>query len=95
MVNISFKYELGEKVRIKELGVDGHVIGLWYGDTGAKYQVAYFYHGDRQVEYLMDKEVRGINSDRVLGFKTNADYLREVDAQTKDVKGSHINFRAE
>lgn len=56
--NISFTYKLHDKVKIQELeNMDGVIVGLWYGDSGKKYLVRYFWNCEAKEVYFYENEI--------------------------------------
>lgn len=56
-----FSHSVNDKVLINALECKGRVVGLYYGDTGAQYQVRYFYNGAPQTVYFYGDEIEAIN----------------------------------
>jgi hypothetical protein len=56
-MTIETKYSLGDKVRIKELPVDGRVISVWVSTFGLQVEVRYFMDGKAQKEYFFEDEL--------------------------------------
>ena len=52
--SIEFTYAIGDRACITEIDVIGHVIGLYYGETGKQYQTTYFNGGEKVTAYLYD-----------------------------------------
>ncbi len=64
MTTIEYSFSLGDLVMIKELKVNGYVIGLFTGQYGSEYEVAYFYDGDLKKEYLFETMLEMKNNSR-------------------------------
>jgi hypothetical protein len=52
-----FDFTIGQKVTIQQLERKGRIVGLYYGDTGAQYQVRYFDNGAPQTVYFYRDEI--------------------------------------
>ena len=65
MPKISFKYELKESVKIKNINTKAMVIGYYYGENGIQYQVVYFINGERKVIYIYEEEIESLQGNGV------------------------------
>jgi hypothetical protein len=54
MTTVEYVFSIGDEVFIKDLTVNGHVIGLFTGQFGNEYEIAYFYDGALRKEYLFE-----------------------------------------
>lgn len=52
-----FDFGINDQVMIPALETKGRVVGLYYGDTGAQYQVRYFFNGCPQTVYFYRDEI--------------------------------------
>jgi hypothetical protein len=56
-MTIETKYNLGNRVRIKELNRDGTVLGFCIDADGLTYRTRYFDGGKPEIVYFLDKEL--------------------------------------
>lgn len=61
MQKVDFDFSINDEVKVKELGVIGHVVGLYYGETGKQYEVAYFYDGDFKKLFIYGFQLSFVN----------------------------------
>ena len=57
MVNVKFKFDIEEKVKVKEINVTGRVVSLLKDISGMQYQIVYWYNGDRKVIWSHEWEL--------------------------------------
>ena len=57
MIKVEFKYDIGDKVKVKDITVNGRVTGLLKDDEGIQYRVAYWYNGERKSTWMFDWEI--------------------------------------
>jgi len=55
-----FDLTINQPVMIPALETKGRVVGLYYGETGAQYQVRYFFNGSPQTVYFYRDEIEEI-----------------------------------
>lgn len=55
--NIAIKYNIRDKVYIKELKITGRVVSVWLTEHGLKYEVRYFDHAKVQSVYFYEDEL--------------------------------------
>ena len=46
------KFILGERVKIKELGITGRIMSLWITNRGTQYELSYFNNGKAELVYF-------------------------------------------
>lgn len=56
-LEIIFNYSLLDRVKIKEIGLSGVVIGLIYDNLGKQYLVAYWSNSERKTTWLINEEI--------------------------------------
>ena len=66
-MEIKFEYGIRDRVMILALNVVGMVVGLFYGESGRQYEVAYFLDGSKERTYLYSEEI-GVPDGSELGF---------------------------
>ena len=54
---ISAEYVPGDPVYIVPLETPGRVVSVWIGIHGMRYEVAYFYNGDRKEVFMRGEEI--------------------------------------
>lgn len=57
MPMMTLKFELGDRVKIVELKCSGRVVGIFVGDSGAQFNVRYFYNGEAKTVYFYTDEL--------------------------------------
>lgn len=57
---IRYAFGIGQTVRVKELELNGLVIGLWTGRMGNEIQVRVFTNGKHDNIYFMENELEDI-----------------------------------
>ena len=67
-MSIDFDYSLGDKVRITEIQISGHVVGLFYGESGKQYQVAYFVDGEMKTVFIYGFQLESATKNNQIGF---------------------------
>ena len=55
---IENKFNLQDKVKIIELGIEGVIVGIWVGNTGIEYKVRYIWQGIAYEVYFFDWEIK-------------------------------------
>lgn len=61
MINQVFLLELGQRVKLKALEVNGSVIAYFYDKNGPQYRVVYWYNGDRKECWMTFDELLKVN----------------------------------
>lgn len=69
-MKINFDFSIGDKVFIKDLNIMGVIVGLYYGDTGAQYQVSYIYDGIVRTGYMYKHFLSTEFAKNLMGFST-------------------------
>jgi hypothetical protein len=87
-MQIDFKYNLKDKVRIPQLETEGFVRGVYYGSRGPEYHISYFHEGARRVEYFFEEELS--ESKGTMGFINTSDILKEAEEKTKNVRPGRL-----
>lgn len=52
------KFNIKDKVSIKQLDWDGIILAIFIGETGIQYKVRYFYNGDAKEIYFYEEELQ-------------------------------------
>ena len=71
MIKIEFVFNIGDRVKIKEISRIGRVVSLYYAETGDQYEVAYFNEGESKHCYFYSFELVLVKDgeDFQFGFK--------------------------
>jgi len=68
--NYEFIFDIGQRVKIKDLNINGVVCGIFISKNEIEYSVRYFYDGNPKSVYFTPQELELINQDcSSLGFK--------------------------
>jgi len=59
-MNIEYKFNVGEKIKILELGLYGRVKSLWTGNRGNEIQVRFFCNGKSEEMYFYEDELESV-----------------------------------
>lgn len=57
MKKLEVRYVIEDRVRIKELEIEGRVLTIWAVPQGIKYEVRYFHNGDAKTVYFFEDEL--------------------------------------
>jgi hypothetical protein len=57
MKTITFKYELGQTIKIKAIGMPGQIDALSFGPNGEEFRVVYWNNGQRYSVWMYDWEI--------------------------------------
>ena len=57
---VQLHHELGDRVKIKEIDLQGRVVSIWITSTGTKYQVRYFWNCEIQEVYFYSDELEQV-----------------------------------
>jgi len=57
MKQIKIRWDINDRVMIKELKTIGGVISIWIVSRGTQYEVRYFYNGDAKSIYFFENEL--------------------------------------
>ena len=61
-MNIEYKYELNEKVKILPFeGKEGRIIGIYYSHYGLKYYTSYYADCEDKYAYFYEEELEAIS----------------------------------
>lgn len=69
-MNVEFKHNLKDIVRINALNITGIVVGYYYSETGITYKIAYFLDGSRAVDFLYEEEISKPSGHESAGYST-------------------------
>ena len=67
--NYEFIFEIGQKVKIKDLNITGIICGIYISRAEIEYSVRYFYDGNPKSVYFSQTEIELVDDKDVLGFK--------------------------
>lgn len=56
-VKLESKFEIGDKVKIKETEHSGRIMSVWWTAIGAQLEVRYFHEGKINKEYFFEDEI--------------------------------------
>lgn len=54
---VDFKFDIEQRVKIKELELTGTVISLWYGRRGKEYEVRYCSNSEYKQIYFYEQDL--------------------------------------
>lgn len=54
---MDLKFNIGDKIKIKELDREGRVHSIWFTKHGIEFQVRYFYNGEIKEVYFYEDEI--------------------------------------
>ena len=57
MIKVEFRYDISDKVKVKDITVNGRVTGLLKDDDGLQYRIVYWYNGERKSTWMFDWEI--------------------------------------
>jgi len=54
---LTHDFKIKDRVRIKELEIDGIIISIWFTDSDIQYEVRYFFNGKAEKIYFYKDEL--------------------------------------
>jgi uncharacterized protein YodC (DUF2158 family) len=77
MKSIELKFDINERVKIKEFNIVGTVVSIWITTKNIKYEVRYFSDYKPQEVYFHEEELEETynkdNKIEIFGFKTKGE----------------------
>lgn len=65
MKNIKVTFSIGDKVKVKQLGIKGRVSGIFVGLNRTEYQVRYIYDGGPKDIYFLEEELEPVTEEDI------------------------------
>jgi len=59
---ITFNFSIHESVRIKAIGITGHVDAQMNSINGTEYRVGYWYNGERKSVWMYGREIESLDA---------------------------------
>lgn len=68
-VKYDFVFDIGAKVKVKDLAIKGKVAGIFISKSGIEYSVRYFYENSQKLCYFNSDELELMTDEEIaLGF---------------------------
>ncbi len=64
MRNLDFRFDIGERVQIKPINIDGRIIGLRSFNQGNELNVRYFNNGEEKSVWFFEDELEPMKNAR-------------------------------